>query len=370
MNLNIDITNAWFYGGILNYKRNLSIQLSRMPQCHVVGCYNSRRECKEDLDWCKFPIRRSNIPNAMVYRHAYHIGYVMPISYERMMSSEADVNLFLTYNLPRVIYKKPTITTIHDIIPMMVFPSSLASRDYEDKLRFSIKNSRKIVTVSSKSKEDIIDFFRMNPDDVHIVRNAININEFIKNYSKEHIEAVKGQYHLPEKYILYFGGYAPHKNIERLLIAYAALSPCIRQEVKLVITNQSPILMKLANDLRIYNDVVFTPFIDEGDKSIVYREAEMLYYASLYEGFGVPILEAQICSIPVITSNRGGVYEASGGYAVHVDPYSVDDICQAIQMLLINKSYRDSIVANGYKNVSNYSWEKSAIELMDVVKNI
>ena len=106
-----------------------------------------------------------------------------------------------------------------------------------------------------------------------------------------------------------------------------------KKNLKVVITNKYQERIQLANELHIDNNVFFTGFIDDSDKFILYKTAKMVYYASLCEGWGVPILESQICKTPVITSNISSMPEASGGYAMLVNPYSVDEIVDAIRQL-------------------------------------
>ena len=167
---------------------------------------------------------------------------------------------------------------------------------------------------------------------------------------------------------LYFGGYRKHKNIESLLKAYSLLSDVEKKNLKVVITNKNKELIQLANELHIDKNVCFTGFIDDSDKFILYKTAKMVYYASLCEGWGVPILESQICKTPVITSNLSSMPEASGGYAMLVNPYSVDEIVDAIRQLDKGFVLLDELLDKGYMNARKYTWDKSADELYNVLR--
>lgn len=139
--------------------------------------------------------------------------------------------------------------------------------------------------------------------------------------------------------------------------------------MKLVITNQNSDLIQFAKKCDIRKDVTFTPFIDEKDKVILYKMSLMVYYASLYEGFGVPIIEAQACHIPVITSNISSMPEVMGNSAIFVNPYEIKEIEEAIITLFHDQLLRERLIHNGYSNALKYTWEKSAKELHDILHN-
>lgn len=372
MKINIDLKEAFGFGGISNYKRNISVGISEFSDVELSGCYNwSRHASKDKYRWFKGRLNQSIIPDQFVYKYAEKNNWQFPFSYEFMMNSQADLNLFLTYRIPRVTFKAPLISAIHDIILLKTdVESNYAKEEHEAILRYTISKSYQLLTVSESAKSDIVDYFNINPDNVHIVHNGIDYHQFGEELSPERRLYISNKYNLPDKFILYFGGYRAHKNIERLIEAYSLLSPTIRKDLKLVITNRNQKLQKLAADLKISGDVIFTAFIDESDKCAIYKSAFMVYYASLYEGFGVPILEAQLCKVPVITSNTSSLPEASGGFAELVDPCSVDDIYSAIMELISDSAKRNYLVQNGYNNALQYTWERGAEELHDVLMKL
>lgn len=372
MKINIDLNNAFIVGGIANFKRNLATELLKANDVELSGCYNwSRNAKKKKYDWYNGNLKRSIIPEQLVYKRAFDYGFTLPISYETMMLSPADVNVFLTFELPRVHFHKPVIATIHDII---LLKANSESRDFTEKheriLKETISKSHHLITVSESAKTDIIEYFNVKPEDIDIVHNGIELSQYNEELTEEGRCFIQKKYQLPDQFILYFGGYRAHKNIERLLLAYSRLSQNIRQELKLVITNKNETLVKLANELSIEKDTIFTGFIDESDKASIYKMANMVYYASLYEGFGVPVIEAQICKTPVITSTTSSLPEASGGFAELVDPYNDDDILSAIIELYNNGAKRDFLTTNGFINSLQYTWQRGAKELQDILKSI
>ncbi len=365
MRINFDVRNALNEGGIGAYKKHLSLELSKQEGVEIVGCCNFQRNVKLRMHQTfNFPITISIIPDRLAYGN-----YDLPISYELMMNRTADLNYFGTYFLPRVKFRKPLISTIHDIIVLKTNLESPAFiESHRSQLLHTVKLSQYVFTISQKSKEDIVDMFNIDPDKVHIVHNGVDI-KWPKNVNSNQ-ERLTQKYNLPERYILYLGQYRKHKNVERLLQAYSLLPIIVRKELKLVVTCKIPELVKLAYDLKIYEDIVFTGYIDTEDKPFLYKMADMVYYASLYEGFGVPIIEAQACGSPVITSNTSSMPEASGGFAELVDPNSTDDIYQAILELHNNSFRRNYLIENGYKNANLYTWQKSGKELYEFLQNI
>lgn len=365
MKINLDIREAFGYSGISNFKRNISIELVKFLDLDVTGCYNwSRASSIEKYNWFHSSIKRSFIPEKIVYHN--HLERIL--TYETMMMSKSDLNLFLTYYIPLVSFKAPLISTIHDIILLKTDSESQYIKDEHDTiLRHTISKSHHLLTVSNAAKCDLVDYFKLDPEFIDVVHNGIIISQFEEELTEERRIALKIKYGLPDKFILYFGGYRAHKNIERLLQAYALLSSKERKDLKLVITNMNPKLKTLAAELKIVEDIVFTGFVDEHDKCAMYKSADMVYYASLYEGFGVPVIESQICRTPVITSTTSSLPEASGGFAEHVNPYSIDEIYQAIQELTNDNAKREYLVSNGYINALQYTWQRGAQELYDVL---
>lgn len=371
MKINLDIHGASkATSGISNFKIELiSHLLQKYSDVAVRGCFClNRNEKKADFSWLKNKeIKKSLFPDKLIFNDKCHI----PISYESLFGADISLNLFLSYLVPFMNFKKPLISTIHDLI---VLKTKVESDDFitnhRKRLEYATKKSNHILTVSESSKIDICNYFHVDSKDISIVHNGLNVNDLIlEDCNQDEIANLRIKYKLPEEdFILYFGGYRKHKNIERLLKAYSLLSEVEQKNLKVVITNKSQELIRLANELHIDKNVFFTGFIDECDKFILYKTAKMLYYVSLYEGWGVPILEAQICKTPVITSNISSMPEASGGYAMLINPYSVDDIVDAIRELDKGSVLLKDLLNKGYINAKKYTWDKSADELYNVLK--
>ena len=168
---------------------------------------------------------------------------------------------------------------------------------------------------------------------------------------------------MPEKFILYLGGMRKHKNIERLIKAYSILPKELQDEYKLVITKGTDGLRKLVGELNLSDNIVFTAFIDDEDKVGMYQLASLYAYISLYEGFGIPVIEAQAAGTPVITSNTSSLPEVAGDSAVCVDPTSIEAIAEGIKDILTDDNLRSGLISKGYTNAKRYSCENAGENL-------
>lgn len=158
-----------------------------------------------------------------------------------------------------------------------------------------------------------------------------------------------------------------HKNIERLIRAYSILPKELRDEYKLVITKGTDALREMTRELNLTDRVVFTPFIDNDDKAGMYQLASLYAYISLYEGFGIPIIESQAAGTPVLTSNVSSIPEVAGDSALCVDPTNVEEIADGMNSILTNEKLRSSLVDKGYVNAKSYSFENAGENLYKFV---
>ena len=275
----------------------------------------------------------------------------MPLSYEKMVGRDADVSLFAAYNLPYVRFNNAVVSTIHDLILFKVTPEDKKiADDYKKRIRHAVNVSDSIITVSNSSKNDLINILNVPEDKITVAYNGVDFNRFNTKISVEKQYAVRHKYKLPQHFMLYFGTYRRHKNIENMVKAYSMLDKSYRDYYKLVITNGNPNIIRYVNELGIQDDVTFTGFIDDEDKVALYQLADISLYVSLYEGFGIPIIEAMAAGTPVITSNTSSMPEAAGEAATLVDPYSPEEISSAMIKLIDNRDYYNCMINKGFQN--------------------
>ena len=244
-------------------------------------------------------------------------------------------------------------------------------------LKFNIKNSAKkanhILVNSNNTKNDIINKYNINKNRITNISSGFNLS---KNYiGSQEFKEIKEKYNINNKeYILSIGTLQKRKNLHRLIQAYNIIRKKYNIKEKLVIIGKmgwkSKEFIEELNDSVYKNDIVITGYVSEKEKYLLLKNALLFAYPSLYEGFGIPLLEAMECGIPIITSNISSMPEISKDAAILVDPKDHMNMADNIYNLIINKSKRDKLINRGYKRVTYFSWRKSANSLYDVIQNI
>jgi glycosyltransferase involved in cell wall biosynthesis len=292
----------------------------------------------------------------------------VPIAVKR-----AHVDLFHAphYVLPALTPGR-TVVTIHDCIHLM-FPQYLTHRLGPAYARASLwtaaHKSNRIFTVSEQSKRDILKFFKVPPDKIVVTPNAID-QRFSVEPNAEEVTQIRERYQLSHPFILYVGNIKPHKNLERLIEAFHYVRRQGRGEMELlIIGNEISKLQPLRRAVHKYGlhrYVRFHGFVEDKTLSVLYRLASVFVFPSLYEGFGLPPLEAMACGTPVVTSNVSSLPEVVGDAACLVDPYSAQAIADGILQVLHSAHLRAEMRQRGFARVREYSWERSVARVRQV----
>src|SRR5688500_44748 len=271
------------------------------------------------------------------------------------------------YVLP-LLCRKRSIVTIHDCIHLL-FPQYLPNRAAYVYARAmmgnAVRRSDLVLTVSEASRRDILRFYpHADPDRLQVVPNAID-EAILEHPGEEEMERVRERYQIRGRFVLYAGNIKPHKNLDRLIAAFGLLKQRPgHEDVKLLIigdeVNKYGSLRRSVETAGVRQDVRFFGFVPSKTLSALYRLASVFAFPSLYEGFGLPPLEAMACGTPVVTSRISSLPEVVGDAALLVDPYSVEDIAGALGRVLGDAELRASLVAKGRARVQDFSWERSA----------
>ena len=188
--------------------------------------------------------------------------------------------------------------------------------------------------------------------------------------NSDEITTVKNKYNIHGKYLLYLGTLEPRKNIETIIRAYNCFKKSDKDNIKLVLAGKKGWLyesiFKLVKEFDIEDSVIFTDYIDDMDKAPLYQGAEMFLFPSLYEGFGMPVIEAMASRIPVITSNSSSLPEVAGEAAIITDPLDYKKISNSIERILNENGLREKMVNEGIKQASKFSWDLSAEKLKNI----
>jgi len=263
----------------------------------------------------------------------------------------------------------PQITTIHDLVPLN-FPQCYSSQRYYFKYFVSqvIKRSICLIVYSQNTKKDIIKFYGTKSEKIKIISLGVDRNVFHPVRDEE----FKIRYNL-EKYILYVGNLLPHKNLSRLVKAYALIQK--RLPHKLIIVGYRdpryyPFLKRLVERLKLQDKVHFLDYLPLKDLPLFMSHADVFVFPSLYEGFGLPPLEAMACGCPVVTSRVASLPEVCGEAVYYIDPCDPESIAEGIKEVLINKDLKDSLIKRGLERAKIFDWQKTAQRLVEIFKEM
>jgi glycosyltransferase involved in cell wall biosynthesis len=354
--------------GIGTYVRNLLRQLARMDgdTDYVLICQDADRALAADLG----PNFRSVVARARPY--SFREQLELPIEVRR---ARPDVFHEPHYVLPPLTPGR-SVVTIHDCIHVMFpqyLPGRLAHAYARTFLWTATRRAARILTVSEASKRDIVRFFKVAPERIDVIYNAID-PRFGVAPPEEEVVRVRERYQLHDPFVLYAGNIKPHKNLERLIEAFHRLRRGRSGELKLLIIGDEiskyATLRRAVHRLKLHKHVRFFGFVPDQTLAVLYRLAAVFVFPSLYEGFGLPPLEAMASGTPVVTSNVSSLPEVVGDAALLIDPYDPDAIADAIRRILDEPRLRADLVARGLKRAGDFSWERSVRRIREIYAEV
>lgn len=267
------------------------------------------------------------------------------------------------------------VATIHDLIPY-VMPETVG-RGYLTKFISQmpqiVSSIDKIITVSEWSKKDIMRIFGVPEEKVKVTYLAAD-DMFVpmdKVTSQKHIQE---NYNIDKDFILYLGGFSPRKNVKSILVAFSRIYKDLSKNYKIVIIGSAKddhqFLTKLAQSLGIGDNVFFTGYVPYEDLPYFYNAADVFVYPSLYEGFGLPTLEAMCCGTPTITSNVSSIPEVVGDGALMINPFDTEELSKAMAEVIENNSLKADLISRGFERSENFKWEKTAYETLKAYEEV
>jgi glycosyltransferase involved in cell wall biosynthesis len=334
--------------------------------------YKNRKQ-KEKIagEYCRenVTIKTCNVPGSW-YRSC---STVLPLPYRWFFKGSADINHFYNYIIPPEVQDK-SIVTIHDMAFKRYPETVRAKTKYMLKigLQKSIQRAARIITVSEFSKKEILHYYDYPDNKITVVYNGVDRDKYNTNVDSSEIAAVCATYGIPQDYILYLGTLEPRKNLERLIKAYAILKHKHGDFPVLVIAGGNgwlfDTIFKTVWDLKIGESIVFTGYVNDREKTCLMAGAGFFCFPSLYEGFGMPVLEAMACGAPVLSSGNSSLAEIAGNAALLVDSSSVEHIASGLEKLYLDGTLRSDLRKKGLERIKDFSWNKSAEALYAVYK--
>lgn len=283
------------------------------------------------------------------------------------------VDVFLTpyFKAPLILPCK-MVLIINDLIPLF-FPKEhgYARRIYfKSMCTAAARRATRIVTISANSRRDIVKILGVSPDRVIVVYLGVEKGEVVEDLAKKE---VRNMYALPKQFIFYVGNLSPHKYLEGLIKSYTTLPQDLKAQYKLVIGASKrdkyfSDLEKVVRNKGLTRDIIFTGFIEDKYLPTIYSMSSLFAFPSLYEGFGLPPLEAMAYGTPVVSSNTSSMPEVLGDAAVLVDPRDTHEFSKAMTRILTDDDLRKLMVIKGLERVKLFTPEKMAQTLLQALE--
>lgn len=354
--------------------------LTRIPQiqdnlslnCFTLG-YNDERL----YNIMKYKKQGYNIESCSWFHGILYrmISSILPIPYSLFFNKKMDITVFFSYIIPPFVNGRKVVF-VYDMA-YKTYPETVRKRTREIlniALRKSCKRADKIITISEFSKAEIIRYLNIEENKIIVMPCGVDFSKFHNNYSSDIVKTVKDKYHIKRDYLLYLGTLEPRKNIIRLILAYSLLKESVIDIPLLVIAGKKgwmyDEIFKVVRDYGLENDVIFTGYLETEEAPIIMNGAHAFLFPSIYEGFGLPPLEAMACGTPVLVSDAASLPEVVGDAGMVVNPNSVESIKQGIEILLRDNDLRDDLIKKGLERVKQFTWDKSVEILLDVMHDL
>lgn len=330
----MDISQIAHQGGVAVYTENLALNLEKIPGLEMKYFYSSLR----------IPYR-GKLKNIKSHRLPPTL-FEMLFNRWRNISIEkfiGPVDIFHSSDWTQPPSKAKKVTTFHDLIPIKYpdWSHPKIIEVFKRRLKLVEREIDIVIAVSESTKKDLMKISHIPPEKIKVIYEGVE--EYFKPQSQEEIGKFKSKYNLPDKFVLAVGGVGKRKNIDRIKEASKGYN-----------------LIILGQDIQIQRE----------ELPLLYSSAGCLVYASLYEGFGLPVLEAMACGTPVITSDTSSMPEVGGEAAVYVDPLSVENMQKKLKIIFNDKELRENMVKKGLERAKQFSWEKAAHDTAAVYRKL
>lgn len=239
--------------------------------------------------------------------------------------------------------------------------------------RYLLKKTARFAAISQFTKDEMVELLHVDADKIDVVYCAADAR-YIAQTDPEKLKAARDAYADGKPYILFVGNANPRKNLQRLMRAFDQAKEQGDFPYQLLLAGEYGWKFDRAaamEGLKHADEIKFLDFVSDGDMPLLYSAASLFAFPTLYEGFGIPIIEAQRCGVPVLTSNCSSMPEVGGAdSAYYVDPESVEQIAQGMRAVLLDPALTQTLIARGYENAKRFDWDKSASQLEEIVERV
>ncbi|SNR15668.1 glycosyltransferase family 4 protein [Tenacibaculum jejuense] len=353
--------------GLGNYSRDLIRILSEYFSGEEYYLYNTKPKKVDRLDMTKFTER---LPEGKFWKKFSSIWRQGAIV-NQIKKDNIDLYHGLSGEIPRNLKSKgiKSVVTIHDLI-FVRYPKLYSFFDRKihfNKFKYAAHNADRVIAISEQTKKDIVSFLKVDSSKIDVIYQGCHA-VFKQQVSQEQIKQVKEKYNLPDQFIFNVGTIEERKNLLSIVKAIKDI------DIVLVVagrkTNYFDTVQEYIVEHKLENKILFLGGVDLQELATIYQIAKIFIYPSIFEGFGIPIIEALYSKTPVITS-KGGVFpEAGGPNSIYVEPYNINELQQEINTLLNNDEKRKEIAEKGYTFVQKFNDEAIANSIMNLYKQI
>lgn len=366
MKIGID-ARLWSEAGVGRYIRNLVNNLAEIDHENVYFLFLLKKNLKQ------------NLPKNFHVIEAEFSWYSVDeqIKFPKLLNQyKLDLMHFPHFNVP-IFYKGKFVVTIHDLIhqhfkmeratthgPLVYKVKQFA---YKQVFSHAVKKSQKVITVSDYVKKQLQDEWGVKPNKIVVTKEAAEetILNLYKRMTAEGVNQVLKKFQIEKPYIFYVGNAHPHKNVEGLINAFLDLRKNYQQLTLVLSGNDHYFWQRIQKEYRDSN-IIYTGFVTDIELVGLYKGAEVYVVPSFEEGFGIPLLEAFTCGVPVVSSKLGSLTEVGGDAALYFDPHNTSDMADKIMAVLNDEQIRRDLVEKGQKRYLKFSWEKLAEETLNV----
>lgn len=277
------------------------------------------------------------------------------------------------YNIPILpIRAKFRVVTIHDAFHLAFYDTlNFMQKIYAKTiLNQALSRSDIVLSVSNFSRNEILKYTKTDKN-IFVVPNAIDEKRFNRHCDSNALEAAAIDYSLPKDFVLFVGNVKPHKNLKNLLFALEKI------DLNLVIVGKKDgfitgdsIVSEIIRRKNLSDRIFFTGYVKDADIAAIYNLAKLFVFPSLYEGFGIPPLEAQACGCPVVCSDAASLPEVCRDSVLYFDPHNVEDIRSKIQVVLNDENLQNKLRIKGLENIKRFGWERSAKQIIEIMEKL
>lgn len=350
--------------GIGTYIRNLIAALSELDHENQYVLFVGQQGVQD------LPDLPENFRGVVERSPSYSARELVALSW-RLFRLRLDLYHSTHYVLPAVVPCR-AVVTIHDIIHLLYpefLPSALAFFYAQRMIRRSLSRGDRIIAVSQNTKTDLMDYFKVDGRKIRVVYSGVT-DRYRQRLAPAEIAARQKEYGIDRPYLLFVGNPKPHKNLDNVVKAYAKAREIYDFDADLVcVGDREGMEFKIrqrAEQAGLTDRIRLVGHVPDEALPALYQGATLFVFPTLYEGFGLPVIEAMASGVPVITSNTSALREIAEGYGHLVNPLDVDEIAKAIAQCMADREHREALVKLGLKRADDFQWSRTAEKTLEI----